>query len=307
MNVREWALPVYTILIQLATGALLGLWLVRAMIASKLEKNLKDEIVRIPTLIVFATILVAMIGAHFHLSRPYLSFLAVINLQHSWLSREILFTVLFFHLTGILLVLLWFVPGYPRLKDGLGWAAILSGFATIYCMARIYLLPTQIAWNSVETIFYYLGETLILGAVSLSAMLLMDLNFSIERNTSNLGVRFQIVRRALVRLAIVAGIAATVILVLNIYRIASLRTIEDKSAQASLSLLLGLYLPLLLMRFLFLILGTSWLALCLIRTLRRNKPINEVISSVYIANTFVIVAEILERFLFYATHVRIGL
>jgi len=31
MNVREWALPIYTILMQLAAGSLLFLWILRAV------------------------------------------------------------------------------------------------------------------------------------------------------------------------------------------------------------------------------------------------------------------------------------
>ena len=35
MNLREWALPVYTILMQLAVGALFSLWVIRALSSAK--------------------------------------------------------------------------------------------------------------------------------------------------------------------------------------------------------------------------------------------------------------------------------
>ena len=44
MNLREWALPVYTILMQLAIGALLSLWIIRTLNSSKYGKEKIDQI-----------------------------------------------------------------------------------------------------------------------------------------------------------------------------------------------------------------------------------------------------------------------
>jgi DMSO reductase anchor subunit len=178
MNLREWALPVYTILMQLAIGALFSLWVIRTLSDSKYGKEKMDQITTVPVLIIFSTIVLAMIGSHFHLSKPFLSFLAIRNFRYSWLSREIVFTIFVFIFTGLLLFMLRFGKGYHRLKLGLGWGAILAGFATVYCMASIYLLPTQIAWNSFATIISYYAVMLLLGTTSLIVILLMDLRFS---------------------------------------------------------------------------------------------------------------------------------
>ena len=93
MNVREWALPVYTILMQLAVGAMLGLWIIRAVAIRQYGRSTIDHIIRIPVLAVFLTVVVAIVGSHFHLSQPLFSLLATLNLRSSWLSREILFTI----------------------------------------------------------------------------------------------------------------------------------------------------------------------------------------------------------------------
>lgn len=307
MNVREWALPVYTILMQLASGAMFFLWVIRSTLCAKISKEKCDELNKIPLLIIFSTILVAMIGAHFHLSKPYLSFLAVTNFSRSWLSREIIFTVLLFLLTGTLTLLLWRVRGYSRLKDSLGWIAVLISWALIFCMARIYLLPTQIVWNTSETILLYYVQTVLLGAVSLSAMLLMDLNLSAGyKEKSVLDIQLPIVKQAFFGLTVIVLVTSLAILFMDLYRLYTLRGMEHPSVRASLSLLVGLYLPLFLMRFLLLILGISWLVASAFRVFRKNHPVNEALSTVYIASMFILVAEILERFLFYATHVRIG-
>jgi len=87
MNVREWALPVYTILMQLAVGALFVLWSIRALARFKMNSNEIDRMMQNPIFIISFTILIAIIGAHFHLSRPFHSFLAALNFRSSWLSR----------------------------------------------------------------------------------------------------------------------------------------------------------------------------------------------------------------------------
>jgi len=96
MNVREWALPVYTILIQLAVGAVFVLWVIRAYALRKFNPGEIDRITRNPILVIFFTVFVAMVGSHFHLSKPFHSFFAVRNFATSWLSREVFFTMIFF-------------------------------------------------------------------------------------------------------------------------------------------------------------------------------------------------------------------
>jgi hypothetical protein len=96
MNIREWTLPVYTILMQLATGSFLALWVLRSLGMQKYGLKAMDRIGRYPVSVIAFTILAAMIGSHLHLSRPYFSILAVLNFQSSWLSREIVFNMLYF-------------------------------------------------------------------------------------------------------------------------------------------------------------------------------------------------------------------
>ena len=139
MNVREWALPVYTILMQTATGSLSFLWVFRLRQSRHRGSDESSVSLDIPLTIILITIIFAMVGSHFHLSRPYLSLLAVTNLRSSWLSREILFTILLFLFTFSMWVLHRAHRSFERLIDVLGWLGIISGWAMVYCMARIYL------------------------------------------------------------------------------------------------------------------------------------------------------------------------
>lgn len=307
MNLREWALPVYTILIQLATGALLILWLMRSFGRRIINRDDFDDVTKIPLLIIFSTIFIAMVGAHFHLSRPFLSFLAMVNVQTSWLSREIITTVLLFLFAGVLLIMVWFVDGSIWVKEALGWGAILFGMATIFSMARIYMLPTQIAWNSPSTIISYYLSTFLLGASSMAAILPMEHNFAVVRGSMFIQSRVQLVKKTLGWITAATVLMAVLIIVLYLDQINTLFDIDHKSVQASIQLLLGLYQPLLLMRTSLLLGGVFGLVASVRYFLVKNKPIKELIGYAYVFCTLVVVSEILGRFLFYATHVRIGL
>lgn len=306
MNVREWALPVYTILMQIATGILLMLWIIRHQGKSKLARDKMARMTDTPLTIVLFTIVVAMIGAHFHLSKPYLSLLALLNFRSSWLSREIVFTILFFFsVTG-----LWYLRRKAsvlgELETYLGWSAIAFGSANIYCMARIYLLPTQVAWNSPVTITYYAGTTLLLGAMAMAALLIMDLRFAIVREPETPNHRIPLIQSSLLWLAILAVIMVLVIAGINLYQISYLQN-ADEPAKTSLNLLLGLYQPLFVIRLGFIFVGVGWLILSVSQMLRKRKTTQELMTPIYGSCLLVMIGEILGRFLFYATHVRLGI
>jgi DMSO reductase anchor subunit len=307
MNLREWALPVYTILMQLAIGALLSLWIIRTLNISKYGKEKIDQITIRPVLIIFSTMILAVIGSHFHLSKPFLSFLAIRNFRYSWLSREIVFTIVVLTCTSLLLYLLRYVREYHRLKVGLGWGAILAGFATVYCMASIYLLPTQIAWNSSVTIISYYAVMLLLGTTSLIVILLMDLRFSEGDSPADLDMRIQIIKKSVTWLTLSATIAALLVVALGIYQIEHLRNSVLSSAQVSLQLILELYRPLLIMRIGLTVIGIVWLIAVVGYFIKTQRSFMKLLGPVYIACILVLIGEILERFLFYATHVRIGI
>ena len=306
MNVREWALPIYTILIQMSVGMLLVLWTLRLFGRKKFGEAAVDRVVRDPLLIINITIIFGMIGAHFHLSKPFLSFLAVSNFRTSWLSREILFTLAFFLCTAALWFFQWVRTGHWGLKTALGWLAIFFGSVTVYCMGRIYLLPTQAAWNMPETILAFYGSMLLLGVMALTAILIMDLRFMEVRQQGVLTEWMLMVTAAVKRLAVAAGVFLLPVFMINLIYLYSLHT-GTGLAQTSYDLLVKLYEPLLVVRFLLLPAGVAWLVIPVAGLRRATKSVQELYTPAYLACLLVMVGEILGRFLFYAAHIRTGL
>lgn len=306
MNIREWTLPVYTILVQLAVGALLSLWIVRSFIRGRIGNEVLGRISKYPVLVVWFTILTAMIGAHFHLSRPLFSILSVLNFRTAWLSREITFNILFFYACTILCTIIWFQSGHERFKTIFGWITVSLGVTFVYCMARIYLLRTQPAWNTPLTIISFFLTTILLGVTSLALMMVLDIKFSEVRSQANLSIRQESLNGLLVWFTRVAIISGSLVIAITFVAITMLKG-GGEEALTSLQLLLGLYKPMLLIRLAATVSGIALLVLTIILMLRQGKTANQILLPLFVSCVLVIYGEILGRILFYAISVRVGL
>ncbi len=305
MNLREWALPVYTILIQLAVGTLLSLWCIRSSLKKKHKQDEANIIIRNPILVIVFTTVFAMLGAHFHLSKPWLSFLAVLNFESSWLSREILASVLFSLTIGSL----WLINLYRTEKwieqTVLGWTAVLLGLMLNYIISRVYMLPTQVAWNSPLILLSFYVTTFLLGTMALICLLILDLKYAEFQKPENVQLHSKVIRQ---NLPWISG-AAILFFVFDIAIIwEQLRQFGrgDIIMGTSLRLLLDLYKPILVMRLIFLIVAPIILGFASYLIHVGKKSPQKVMPQIYLSCLLVLVAEIIGRFLFYATHIRIG-
>ena len=306
MNVREWALPVYTILMQLAIGALFVLWMIRSLVGARFSPQKMDRIIQNPILVISFTVIIAMVGAHFHLSRPFHSFYAVRNFGSSWLSREIVFTALFFLTLGAL----WFVSRFKLEHDKLiailGWVAIGFGFIVIYCMARIYLLPTQVAWNSSTVIVSFFITALLLGTMTIACLLVLDLRFAEIQKVQDIEIHAQVIKYSIAWLTWMTLLMVVVNIAVILYQIYLLNQ-GDITSQTSLQLLFGLYLPLFVMRLSLVIVAPLWMGYAVHQMRKAGAAPQSLMAPVYMSCLLILIGEIIGRFLFYATHIRLGI
>ena len=306
MNLREWALPVYTILMQLSVGSLAVLWTIRAVFLPKYGEDEMERMMRNPVAIILITILAAMIGSFFHLSRPYFSFLAILNFDRSWLSREVFFTILMFGSVTLLWYLQANVAHHTRLKTLLGWAGVVFGLSATYSMTHCYLIPTQASWNTLFTVTSFYSSILMSGVSASISMIMLDLQYSQIRNPGNIENRTEIIRRSFPVLALVVSIVFVSILAQYGFLFRTLNA-GDPTAQASLQLYQGLYRPLLIFRLAAGLVGVIWLWIAVVRILRGKLQMENYGFNAYAAFLWIMIGEVLGRFLFYATHVRLGL
>lgn len=306
MNLREWALPVYTILMQLAVGALLMLWIIRFAAGKRFSPEDMDRIIRNPLLVISLTVVVAMIASHFHLSKPFHSYLAVRNFRTSWLSREIVFTLLFL----LTLSATWYVSRYRthhrRLIGSLGWTAVLLGSVVVYCMARIYLLPTQAAWNSTTVLFSFFTTALLLGSLTIACLLVLDMKFAEIQKAKDVLFRMEVIEHTLGPLTGAGLILVASSLIITFYQVSVLAHGEIIS-QTTVELLFHLYTPLFWARNVLLLVASLWVAFSVYKARKGSSDIQSLLTPVYLSCLFILIAEIVGRFLFYATHVRIGI
>lgn len=81
----------------------------------------------------------------------------------------------------------------------------------------------------------------------------------------------------------------------------------DLIARTSLSLLIELYLPLFLLRLMLLIVASFALMYAVVKMYRMHFVPQSLMMPVYLSCLLILVGEIIGRFLFYATHIRMGL
>ena len=161
---KEWPLVAFTILGQTAVGVFLVFhlpFLVRGRLPGSGWRLTWIVTLAIVVLLTAA----AAFASFFHLRHPLRARYALSNLRTSWLSREILFELLF---GGLVVLEGWLAYVRPASRSTL-WpviaAAGLAGALFIVSMARLYMLPALPAWSGAYTPLSFLLTMLVLGAV----------------------------------------------------------------------------------------------------------------------------------------------
>ena len=137
----------FTVLSQSAAG----IFILREVMLYSSYNYMIDKHLRIITLLIAGLIvLIAIITASFHLGKPLQAVHTLRNLKSSWLSREILFILIF---SGIILLYLFteFFTESSSIKISLSISGIIAALGLIVCMSGIYMLKTIPVWNTFLT------------------------------------------------------------------------------------------------------------------------------------------------------------
>ena len=162
---KEWPLVAFTILGQAAVGVF---WTFHLPFV--VRGRLPAYSWRLCWLAILGVVLLLMAAAtglsFFHLRHPLRARRALGNLRTSWLSREILFELVFM---GLVAVLTW-QGGLHNPERWLQWmllaAAGSAGGLFLYSMARLYMLPALPAWSGAYTPLAFLLTALTAGAIT---------------------------------------------------------------------------------------------------------------------------------------------
>jgi anaerobic dimethyl sulfoxide reductase subunit B (iron-sulfur subunit) len=164
---EEAPLVIFTLLAQMAVG---GFWMMQLMLQDVWNLAVGNQIIlrAIPLLVIGAALGLGMFFSFAHLGTKKNAWRTLGHLRKSWLSREILFESLFslswLAVTAELLLL-------HRTTPALMWVTALFGYFLIHSMSNVYRLPAKPAWNSWRTNASFFVSTLVLGWMSMSAVL----------------------------------------------------------------------------------------------------------------------------------------
>jgi anaerobic dimethyl sulfoxide reductase subunit C (anchor subunit) len=171
---KERSLVAFTLLAQMAVGAFVTLGVVHLW-AARGTGIANRALLGIPALM-----LLAILASFLHLGAPRNAWRALANLRSSWLSREILFTLLFTAASGLFAGLQWFHWGSVATRDVLAWVAALLGLALIVSMANAYRLRTVPAWDTWATPASFFITAGLLGGLGAGAMLAFNAGIPLE-------------------------------------------------------------------------------------------------------------------------------
>lgn len=307
MDFREWALVAFTILSQVSVGAFIGLGVVHFLAARQAGPEQADRMTDRVLYSIGPVIALGMLASFAHLSNPLNAPRAIANFATSWLSREILMAVLFAGLGALFALLQWRKIGSFMVRNIVAGLAALAGVGLVISMGYVYMLNTQPAWNTAATPVLFLATAVLLGSLALGAALVANYLWLKRKDPGCAEVQCDLVRSMLRWITVVGVLAVGVELVTVPMQLAYLVSTGLPEAQASVALTFNTFGVLFVLRLLLAFLGAGVLGLFLYKTTSQAGGERQMGALIFSAFALVLVAEVMGRFLFYATHVQITL
>jgi len=299
MDIREWALLVFTILGQISTGSLFVLLVVRTYAVRKAGVDQANRLTDVPLLFVVPIMLLALMASLLHLGSPLNIVRAVPNLGSSWLSREIILAVVYVILAGAYTLMQWRKISTESIRTALGWAAALVGLFQTYAMALVYMIRTQPAWNTMATPITFMTTSLLLGSMLIGVVLV---TLSSGKDEEQVRLLSASLRGIAVAAFVMVGVQFVTLPLYAMYL-----STQGEAALRSLSMMSGPLSGILLLRLVFVFLGAGVLAVYMYQTTSTAGKEKVLVSVVYSAFILALAGEVLGRYIFYVSQVRIGL
>lgn len=310
---NEWELITFTLLMQTAIGVFLASLIMNQMLNKTLEQECLYKLI-LPNQFVSAILAVtALVVSVFHLGYPLGSPRAILNLDSSWLSREIVLSGTFVFLC---LVVLLITRSKKKLPVMLSVITSLVGLVGIFAMSKVYSTVLIPAWQSEYTIATFYGTCFMLGTL----LAIGTVGFSM-RKIEGINAA-EIFRTALLPVSMIAIVAIAVQTIVIPGYMVSLSA-QSGAGQTTAQILTNDFGLMLTLRWSFIMLSTVILILTVFKQHKVNITGNiskgnfetaatsEVINGVaganyiYLALVAMIAAEIIGRYLFYTTGVQI--
>ncbi|MCC6165891.1 MAG: dimethyl sulfoxide reductase anchor subunit [Caldilineaceae bacterium] len=306
MNVSELALVIFTIAAQMSVGAFLVLGGVHFFATRYAGVEEADKLSDLALLAIGPVLTLGLLVSVLHLGNPLNAPRAIMNLGTSWLSREILFGILFAGFGFLFAIMQWRKIGSPALRNGVALIAAALGVGLVFSMAMVYYsLPAVPAWNTWVTPASFFTTTLLLGAMAISAAFVAAYAYLNIRNQTQSEKQRAILAITLRWMALISLVMLGLHFVIQPLYLAYL-AVSGPTAEASASILIRQFGLLFATRQVLLFLGAGIFSLFTYIVARDAKNFRLVSTLAYTAFALVLVGEVIGRYLFYASFARIG-
>lgn len=185
---KERSLIIFTILSQMAVGAFLTLGVLFYLAALEIGVDTALQLSDASLLAIGSVMVLSLLVSLFHLGSPLNAWRAIVNLRSSWLSREILFALLFTTGGALFSGLQWFRLGSSDMRVMLAFLVVVFGISLVYCMARVYMLRTVHPWNTWITPVSFFITSLLLGG--LAVLVVITLSSTVPDDVSSVVLRW---------------------------------------------------------------------------------------------------------------------
>jgi anaerobic dimethyl sulfoxide reductase subunit C (anchor subunit) len=300
MELREWALIAFTIMGQMSVGAFLVLGLVHLYAARKANMQEADRMSDRALIAIILVLGLGLLASLFHLGNPANAPKAVTNFATSWLSREILSGVVFAVLGVIFAGMQWFKLGPFWLRNVVAWLAALVGLVLVYSMSKVYMLPTQPGWNTLATPVSFFATTLLLGLLAIGVALAANYAYLKAKKTKTADVQAKLLRDVLKWIAVASVMVLGVELVVIPAHLGTLATGTAPALEMAQKLV-GDYRALFILRLVLVFLGAGVFGVFIYQTAANAGKEKTLGWLAFGAFALVLVAEVIGRFLYYAT------
>lgn len=306
MGAREWALIIFTILGQMSVGAFVVLGLVHFFAVRKAGQEEADRLSDRALLAIGPVLVLGMLASLFHLGNPLNAYQSIANIGTSWLSREILAGVIFAVLGGLFAIMQWRKLGSFALRNAIALVTAVVGLVLVYSMSQVYMLPTQPTWNTWATPVSFFVTTFLLGSLAMGAAFVANCAFLKNKPDVNYQMQMELLRGNLRWISLASILLLGVELIVAPLYIANLAT-GSNVALESVKLMIGDMSLILTLRLIFVFIGAGVFGMFLYQNAVSEGKAAMVNLFAYSAFALVLVSEVLGRFLFYASHIRIGI
>ncbi|NLF65925.1 MAG: dimethyl sulfoxide reductase anchor subunit [Chloroflexi bacterium] len=306
MDTKEWALIIFTILAQMSVGSFLVLGALHYLARRAKGEEWADRLSNYALVAIGPVLVLAILASLLHLGNMINAPRAITNIGSSWLSREILFVLIFAVLGGAFAIMQWRKIASFSVRNIVAILAAVAGAGLVYTMARVYMIPNQPAWNSLATPISFFSTTVLLGLFAVGAAFVVTFATARKQDPGCEEELCTLMRSSLRWIAVVAVVVLGVqLLATSLY----LTTLSAGSVamQETARVTISNYGLLLALRVALVFAGAGILGFFIFQAASapgRERTLGNLALSAFV---LVLVAEVVGRYLFYATHVALGL